>query len=167
MNVYIPSLIIQHGILLCLMMGLLIESTLFINAEMWLNDYPGDIQKKFGKMGAGAAFQQKIAGFFFMLILTGIIILTIYRLNTLCIGRYKFLIYSGTLFGILEIFNIFDLFVLDFLIFVKIRPSYIVLEGTDGLEGYKNYGFHFNGFLKGTLLWAVLSIIIGGLACIF
>ena len=46
-------------------------------------------------------------------------------------------------------FNLLDLLVLDWLVFVTWRPRYIVLSGTEGPTGYGDYAFHFRGFLKG------------------
>ena len=46
-------------------------------------------------------------------------------------------------------FNLIDLLILDWLVFVTWRPRVIVLPGTEGLAGYGDYGFHFRGFLKG------------------
>jgi len=37
--------------------------------------------------------------------------------------------------------------VLDWLIFVTIQPDFVVIPGTEGLAGYKDYGFHFLGGL--------------------
>jgi hypothetical protein len=39
-----------------------------------------------------------------------------------------------------------------------------VLPETEGHPGYKNYRFHFIGFLKGTLIVLVASLVIAGLA---
>jgi hypothetical protein len=75
------------------------------------------------------------------------------------------LLFSGI---VLLVFNTFDLIILDWLIFCTIRPRAMVLPGTEGLTGYRDYRFHFIGFLKGlgfslvgslliTFLWMVLQ----------
>ena len=60
-------------------------------------------------------------------------------------------------------FNLVDLVILDWLIFCSLTPSFMVLPGTEGHPGYKNYRFHFIGFLKGTLIVLVASLLISGL----
>lgn len=60
-------------------------------------------------------------------------------------------------------FNLFDLLILDWLIFCKINPEYLVLEGTRGMKEYKDYGFHFKGAMKGFWMSIVFSIIVAGI----
>lgn len=61
-------------------------------------------------------------------------------------------------------FNLVDLVILDWMIFCRLTPSFMVLPGTEGHPGYKNYRFHFIGFLKGTLIVFIASLMIAGLA---
>lgn len=42
-----------------------------------------------------------------------------------------------------------DLIILGWIIFCVITPNFIVIPGTRGAAGYKDYRFHFFGFLKG------------------
>jgi hypothetical protein len=65
-------------------------------------------------------------------------------------------------FVMLMVFNLVDLLVLDWLIFVTIRPRIIVLPGTEGMEGYRDYGFHFRAFLKGVVESLVASLLVAG-----
>jgi len=53
------------------------------------------------------------------------------------------------------------LLILDWLIFVTIQPSFIVIPGTEGMAGYKDYWFHFQVSFLGWVQW--VSILVGGL----
>ena len=71
----------------------------------------------------------------------------------------------------LLVFNAFDLIVLDWLFFCTIQPRQMVLPGTEGMPGYRDYRFHFIGFLKGLgfcavggLFIAVLWVVVQGLS---
>jgi hypothetical protein len=64
----------------------------------------------------------------------------------------------------LMVFNLFDLLVIDFLVFNIITPKVIVLPGTEGMAGYHNYRFHWIGFWKGTVMLLVVSLVIALLA---
>jgi tetrahydromethanopterin S-methyltransferase subunit B len=57
------------------------------------------------------------------------------------------------------VFNLFDLLIADWLVFVKIQPKAIVLPGTEGMAGYKDYAFHFRGFLVGIVFSAVGALV--------
>jgi hypothetical protein len=58
--------------------------------------------------------------------------------------------------------NIFDLIVMDWLIFCTWNPKFIVLPGSKGNKAHKDYKFHFIGFLKGSVISAIGSIAIAG-----
>jgi hypothetical protein len=51
--------------------------------------------------------------------------------------------------AVLLVFNIYDLLILDWLLFCTIQPRAMILPGTEGMAGYRDYRFHFTGFLKG------------------
>lgn len=57
--------------------------------------------------------------------------------------------------------NVFDLLVLDWLMFCTLTPRFVVLPGTEGMAGYKDYAEHFGGFLVGLVLALVASAVIG------
>jgi len=62
--------------------------------------------------------------------------------------------------GVLFVFNMVDWLLIDWLIFCTITPSFVVLAGTEGMAGYKNYAMHFRGFLIGMVFSVVLGLVI-------
>jgi hypothetical protein len=65
---------------------------------------------------------------------------------------------------VLSVFNVVDLAVLDWLVFARLRPRFLVLPGTEGLPGYGDYGFYFKGFLTGIWTSLVGSLLVAGVA---
>ncbi len=65
--------------------------------------------------------------------------------------------------GVIWIFNLFDLLVLDWLIGCTFTPKFAIILGTEGAAGYKDYAFHFRGFLIGTVLSVIVGMIIAGI----
>lgn len=63
-------------------------------------------------------------------------------------------------FVILMIFNLFDLIVLDVLLFCTITPKFMVVPGTEGLAGYKDYGFHLRQHAKSVIYMMLLAVVI-------
>jgi len=63
-------------------------------------------------------------------------------------------------FGVLFIFNLVDLLILDWLIVCWFKPRWVVLPGTEHIVIPKPYLHHFEGFLMGTvgLLFVGLAI---------
>jgi hypothetical protein len=66
-------------------------------------------------------------------------------------------------FIVMLAFDLFDLLVLDWLWFCTLTPRFVVLPGTEGLAGYRDYGAHLRGFLIGLGLALAASAVIGGL----
>jgi hypothetical protein len=56
--------------------------------------------------------------------------------------------------------NMGHLIVLDWIFFCTIQPRSMILPGTEGMAGYRDYRFHFIGFLKGLGFSAVGGLLI-------
>jgi hypothetical protein len=70
-------------------------------------------------------------------------------------------------FGIAFAFNLWDWLVLDWLVFCTITPKQFVIPGSEGHPAYKDYFFHFRGFLIGTVFSAVMGLIAAGIVALF
>jgi len=132
-----------------------------INPEMWLNDYPPEIKKKHGPMSAKAARQRMVWGIPVMIFMLGFPFFVISQLahnNPLTFWQVL-----GSLFILYTFFNLFDLLVMDWLIFCTIQPRLFVLPGTEGMAGYKDYGFHFRASLKGQIGLTIFALLGAGI----
>ncbi len=94
-----------------------------------------------------------------------VLVLSSVRLAQIGSESVFFSVYFGT-FGVLLVFNAVDLLLVDWLIFVTLRPKVVVLPGTEGAEGYGDYGFHFRAFLKGLAGSLIGSLIVAVLATV-
>ena len=70
-------------------------------------------------------------------------------------------------FGIAFAFNLWDWLVLDWLVFCTITPKAFVIPGSEGNPAYKDYFFHFRGFLIGTVFSALMGLIAAGIVALF
>ena len=48
------------------------------------------------------------------------------------------------------------------MIVCKITPDWVVVEGTEGCKGYKDYMFHFKGFLIGCIYSTIAAVVFTG-----
>ncbi len=148
------------------MSGLMVAAFIgiaFLNPEIWLPDYPPDIRRRFGPMSEKAKRQRRLVGVPVFLLLSGALVLSAIRFAQIGNGSTFLAVFLGC-FVVLLVFNAMDLVVLDWLLFVTVRPAFAVLPGTESAEGYGDYGFHFRAFLKGVAGSIVASLIIAGLA---
>lgn len=136
----------------------------FVNPEIWLKDYPPDIREKFGPMSARATRQRSLVGIPVLALMIGIIVVSIVQLAQIKGSDPTFADVFVNVFVILFVFNLIDLLILDWLIFVTIRPRIIILPGTEGAAGYSDYGFHLRASLKGLVVAFVACLFIAGIA---
>jgi hypothetical protein len=161
------TLLLQHGILygaiLSVLMVLSFVAAAYLNPEIWLPDYPPDIRERFGPMSERARRQRRLVGIPVFLLLAGVLVLSGIRLVQIGSESIFPSVFLGT-FVVLVVFNVVDLLILDWLVFVTLKPRIIVLPGTAGAEGYGDYGFHFRAFLKGMVGSVVGSLIVAMIA---
>jgi hypothetical protein len=119
-----------------------------IAADMWVGDYPPDIKQRYGPMSPRAArLRPFVAAIFFAAVLL-IPVLGLFALRAE-VGSVSFVPAFAFSLVALLVFNTFDLLVLDWIFFCTVQPRAMVLPGTEGMAGYRNYRFHFVGFIKG------------------
>src|SRR5215471_10588119 len=137
-----------YGAVLSAALAVLLVGLLWINPEILLNDYPPDIRKKHGPMSERSKRQRVLAAIVIGAVALGIVTVSLSAVRANGGGKIPFLTAFVHLFVMFSVFNVVDLLVLDWLM-VAIGPSFLVLPGTQGSAGYKDYWFHFRGFLIG------------------
>ena len=55
--------------------------------------------------------------------------------------------------------NVADLLIMDWLIICLITPKWVVIEGTEGCKGYKDYMYHLRGFFIGCVYMVIIAVI--------
>ena len=152
-----------YGAILSVMMSItFLTLGMVVNPEVWVDDYPPDIKEKFGPMSAKAQKIKRIVGIPVFLLIFGIVGWAMVQWAGTHAEPMTFMEAFLSSFLILMFFNLVDLLILDWLLFVTIQPRPIILPGTEGMAGYKDYAFHFYGFLKGVMISAIMSVIVAG-----
>jgi hypothetical protein len=140
-----------YGGVLSAVMAALVLGLLRINPEILLKDYPPDIQEKYGPMSERSKRQRIPVAIVLGAVVLGIVIASFAAVREQRGGNISFLTAFVHLFVMFSVFNVVDLLLLDWLV-VAIGPRWVVLPGTEGSAGYKDYWFHFRGFLIGIVL---------------
>ena len=83
--------------------------------------------------------------------------------RTATLGSHSFWELFAYAFGVLFIFNLVDLVILDWLIVCWWEPRWLILEGTEHIVIPKQYLHHFKGFLMGTVVSVIGGLAIAGL----
>ncbi len=163
-------LLIQHGFLYGLLLSVLVSVLLLggirLNVEIMLNDYPSDVKKVYGaERNPKTRGQRRIFSLLLLAVLFGVIGYSLVDFAHSTSEKLTFLPLFVLIFVVVFTFNLWDLLFLDWLI-VMIQPKFIVLPGTEGMAGYKDYFFHFKGFLIGIVFSLVSALVLAGIALI-
>ena len=151
------------GTLLSICASGLILISMRINPRIWLHDYPQDIQALVPPKTDREKQLSLAFGVPFLALLFAVPFISTLMLKNNHPGALPFLPLVVHAFGVMFVFNLVDWLLLDWLIFCAITPRFLVIPGSEGARGYKDYLFHFRGFLIGTALSIVMGLIIGAL----
>jgi hypothetical protein len=93
-------------------------------------------------------------------IMFGAIILEMLHLRTFPPGTIPFGIAYLHSFLILAIFNVFDAVVLDLFVIMVLKPKFVILPGTEGMQDaiFNDYRKQVTDFLKGMVFSIVVSV---------
>jgi hypothetical protein len=98
-----------YGGFLSLAMTILILGSLLYNPEIWLHDFPADIQEKYGPASEKSVRQRKIFTIPFMAVFLGIIAASVYFLPSASGESPTFLELFANIFIVFMVFNLVDL----------------------------------------------------------
>lgn len=150
---------IYVGLATVLLVGLVVY-----NPRLMLQDYPPAIQAVVPPKSATEKRLSIWLGLPFLLVL---LVYPIYATfdyrSSAQAGFLQLWLYA---FGIVFAFNVWDWLVLDWLVFCSITPRFLVVPGSEGHPAYKDYFFHFRGFLIGSIFSAALGLIAAGVVSV-
>ena len=152
--------ILRDSAVLSSLFAAFVYGTLAYNAEIWVHDYPADIQAKWGEKSDQAKRQTKLVGPIFILLFLGGIVISNLQLRRRNGGKLTRRAGFCNAYAVYTLINLFDLVILDWLIFTWYQPDFVVLPGTEGMDSYKDYAFHAKASAKGSLLGLLIAAII-------
>ena len=153
-----------YGLILSALMTVLLIGVLRFNNEIMLNDYPPDVRAKWGPISPKAQRQKLWVGLPMLGLIVGVLALQVLQLVQRSSGAFDFWSVVLSLWMSMMFFNLFDLLVIDWFWLMILKPKFVILPGTEGMQGYTDYAFHFIGFLKGTVGITLASPILAAVA---
>ena len=158
------SKIIIDGSLLSIIASILLILGMRINPRILLQDYPKDIQ---AAVDPKTPSEKKLSLLLGMPFLLALILIPFFSTLSLKPHTSSLAALFINAFGVVFIFNLVDWLLLDWLMFCTITPKFVVVPGTEGKAGYKDYWFHLRGFFIGTILSAVNGAVITAVVLLF
>ena len=151
-----------YGLAMSLVLTTILVISGVIAPDMMVGDYPPDIREKYGPSSPRGARLRPLFAVLVFAAFLGIPLAGLFALRER-LGPVPFtpaLVFAAVA---MLVFNVFDLIILDWLLFCTIQPPLMVLPGTEGMAGYRDYRFRFIGFLKGLGFCIVGGLVVAGL----
>jgi len=148
-----------QSIFYCLLITLSMLPVGLVNPRMMLNSYPTEIRNAVSPLTQAERRQKIFFATPMLLVMIGYPVLVAWMYRPVD-SEFEYFLF--VIWGMMLVFNLYDLIVLDWLLFCAITPNLIVIPGTKDHPGYKNYLFHFIGFLKGIFITLFISAGLAG-----
>jgi hypothetical protein len=156
----ILATIIIYGIPCSFIISIVILVMLWYNPRLLLQDYPRDVQQKVPPKTQAEKRASVYGATAIFLLMFAFPLAAAFSSKT---AHHSFLGVFFSASGVLFLFNLVDLLIMDWLIVCTITPKFLVIPGTEGMAGYKNYAMHFKGFLIGAGVSGVLGLLLATL----
>ena len=152
------------GVILSVLLSILVIASLRWNPEIWVHDYPPEVQAMLPPKSALAKRQTVWVAVVMFAIVFGSLGLLVWRVIATQGGYPGFWPIAAAMWIAMQSFNLIDLLIVDWLIVETWRPRFVLVRGAEALYERRFYGFHFRGFLKGFVGITLASGILAGLA---
>ncbi len=156
------SKILVDGLIISLVASACLLLIMGINPRIMLHDYPAAIQ---ARVPAKTKREKQLSYWlgipFILILVVGPLISTLTIADAYASQFFLLWLHAA---GVIFIFNVFDWLILDWLLFCTITPKIMVIPGSEGMPEYKDYRFHFIGFLKGSLFSLLGGLLVAAIA---
>lgn len=152
--------IVRDGALFSVAASTYLLVLLRLNCRLFLRHYPDELRKIVPPKSKHERQMSVLLGVPFVLLLLGFPYVSTMRWQSASQGRSSFWELSAHAFGVLFLFNLVDLLILDWLIVCWYAPDWTILPGTEHVAPAHPYFHHFRGFVIGTggLILVALAI---------
>jgi hypothetical protein len=152
------SQILIDGTLLTVVFSVFVIGSMLWNPRLWLQDFPADLQALMPPKTETEKRQTMLMAAPFFIILFGGLALTGARYGT----EHGFGWLAVHIYLAWQVVNVFDLIVIDWGGMHLVDPQHPPFPGTEGAAGYRDYRFHFVGFIKGSVMGIVIAAVTAG-----
>lgn len=126
-----------NGFIISFVFTCFVFACLYLNPWLWFEDYPEDIREMIANP-PDYTTQKIIIGLMGIIIIVGMIVRSSFKWAKKNSHGVKFIHVFIYVFLMYQFVNLWDLIVIDWLIFTWMTPEFVVIPGTEGAEGYNN-----------------------------
>jgi len=151
-----------HGLAFSLVVnGYLLLVMVTTSPRIWgYHDYPEAVRMKVPPQTKREKVAGAVLGLPWIFFVLGFPVFSTYAMRTALGGKIPFLVAFLNPLLLLQLANLGDVLILDWLIVSRITPDFVIIPGST-VEDYKDMSHHYRGHVRATAIMAVLSLVIG------
>ena len=150
--------VLIDGFILSVIFTAYVFGTLKWNYRLWIQDFPADIRAMVPpKSDREKRMTVYMAIPLFLIILAGPLV-SLLLVKSASGADLTFLRAWLHAYLVWEFVNLWDWLIIDWGYLLFVNPAKPPIPGTEGARGYRDYAFHFYGFLKGSVGGIVLAL---------
>lgn len=154
--------IIVYGTLLSVLASLILLLAVFFNPRFARNDLPKDIQNKVPPLTMREKLQALLFFVPLITLMIGIPLAFGLALKSEHGSGVSYLALTGHILAVLLTANVFELVVVDWLVYCTITPKRLVIPNTEGMAGYRDYLHQLRSHARGAVVMVFLSMALAG-----
>jgi len=141
-----------------------------LSPRIWaMSDYPPEITERVPPQTDSERWTASLTAIPFFILGFGFPIISTLMLESVLGGSISILDAFLNIFGIMMFGTFGDLVILDWLIVGTITPNWVIIPGTEDMRdtAYKDFRkYHGKAHIRGTIIMALLSLVIAGIIVI-
>ena len=152
----------MHGLTFALVAnGYLLLMMVTMSPRIWgYVDYPEAVRAKVPPQTKQEKVAGAMVGLPWILFVLGFPVFSTFALKAMLGGEIPFLVAFVNPLVLLQLFNLSEVLILDWLIVSRITPSFVIIPGSTA-EDYKDMSHHYRGHVRASAVLVLLSLIIG------
>jgi len=152
----------MHGLAFALVAnGYLLLMMVTMSPRIWgYADYPDAVRAKVPPQTKQEKVAGAIVGLPWILFVLGFPVFSTFALKAMLGGEISFLVAFLNPLVLLQLFNLSEVLILDWLIVSRITPSFVIIPGSTA-DDYKDMSYHYRGHVRASAVLVLLSLVIG------
>jgi len=160
-----PTRILIDGLLLSLGLSVIIFGSLYANPRLWLQDFPKEIRAKLPPNTPEEKRIQRLLMIPFLALIVGVMFYSVMQLKAENGGSISFLTAFVNAFLVMNVFNLFDAVIIDYLILTVMKPKFAIPKGAEGMEHLlADWRLQVSNYFKGIIFCLVFSLPVAAIA---
>ncbi|MEM7764055.1 MAG: hypothetical protein AAF290_08220 [Pseudomonadota bacterium] len=153
--------ILRYGLVLSILFTIVILGSFILEPMVWVPDFPEEVQQQVGELPHDVLLKSLLVMFAVLGLTISFSIALIRHIVRQVPMHAVYINFVVNTFLMLTFMNLFDLFIVDWLIFGVFQPDFMIIKGAEEyIAETVTFGFHAFAFMKGQVWMLGIALIV-------